>query len=439
MAEIIRMPRMSDTMEEGVIVDWMKEVGDEVKSGDVLAEVETDKATMELESFQEGTLLYIGVEKGDAVPVEGLLAIVGKEGEDYKELLEKEKQEAEQEQEEEQEDTGKEEAPKEEKQEEPAQAKSTAAPAPPTSALGGDGDASQGQERIKASPLAKAMAREQGIDLSQVQGTGDDGRIVKRDIENYQPPKEQAPAAEGKGAAPQVVKLPEVVGEESYDELAVSQMRKTIARRLGESKFNAPHFYLTIELNMDKTIAARKAMNESAEVKVSFNDIIVKAAAGALRKHPAINSSWLGDKIRRNHHIHIGVAVAVDEGLLVPVVRFADNKTLSHIGAEVKQLAEKARNKKLQPEEMQGNTFSISNLGMMGIEEFTAIINPPDSCIMAVGNIREVPAVEDGELVVKHVMKVTMSCDHRVVDGATGAQFLQTFKQFVEDPVRLLV
>lgn len=422
MAEVIRMPRMSDTMEEGVIVAWHKKVGDNVKSGDLLAEVETDKATMELESYQEGVLLYIGVEAGAAVQVNGILAIVGKKGEDYKPLLADEKahdKDATQDKKEEVKEADKAEPKKEEAKSEPKEAEVT----------------SSDDSRLKISPLARKMAEDKGINVNDLKGSGDDGRIVKRDVEQYQPAAKKA-----EGAPQQVVQLPKVVGEESYDEVTVSQMRKTIAKRLGESKFSAPHFYLTMEINMDKATAAREGLNAFSPVKISFNDLVLKAAAAALRRHPKVNSSWLGDKIRYNHHIHIGVAVAVEEGLLVPVIRFADNKGLSHIAAEVRELAGKAKDKKLQPAEMQGNTFTISNLGMFGIDEFTAIINPPDACILAVGGINKRLVMDDnGELRNELIMKVTLSCDHRVVDGATGAQFLQTFKALLEDPVRMLV
>lgn len=445
MAEVIKMPRMSDTMEEGVIVEWHKKVGDKVESGDILAEVETDKATMDLESYQDGTLLYIGVEKGDAVPVDAIMAVIGEEGEDYRSLL-KEASEGTKEEKPEEPDKEESKESKESKEEEPEE-EETAAKEEEETAAGSEEkeqpkketSTSSDNSRLKASPLARSMAEDKGIDISQVEGTGDDGRIIKRDIENY---KEKGPATqETKVATAEKVELPKIVAEESYEEVKVSQMRKTIARRLSESKFEAPHFYLTVEIEMDKTIEARKGINEVAPVKISFNDIIVKCVAAALRRHQQVNSSWLGDVIRLNHHIHIGVAVAVEEGLLVPVIRFADNKSLSHISQETKELAEKARNKKLQPEEMSGNTFTISNLGMFGIEEFTAIINPPDACILAVGGIRKVTDLNDetGEIRNKNVMKVTMSCDHRVVDGATGAKFLQTFKEYLEDPVRILV
>lgn len=424
MAEVIRMPKMSDTMEEGVIVEWLKKVGDTVKSGDILAEVETDKATMELENYVKGTLLHIGIEKGEAVPVDGIIAVVGKEGEDIEAILKEAEGEAKEAPKEEEKEE------KEEKAEEPKKEESAPAedkkPAPAASSS--DSSSSSNDDRLKASPLAKKMAEDRGIDISKVNGTGENGRIVKRDIEEY---KESAAPAAALGG--------NYTGEESFEEVKVSQMRKAIARRLGESKFNAPHFYLTMEINMDKTIEARKALNTYSPVKLSYNDLVIKAAAIALRQHPQVNSAWLGDKIRQNHHIHMGVAVAVDEGLLVPVVRFADNKPLSQISEEVKELAQKAKDKKLQPEEMSGNTFTISNLGMFGIEEFTAIINPPDACILAVGAMKETVIVKDGEMKVGNVMKVTLSCDHRVVDGVTGSKFLQTFKELLEEPVRILV
>jgi pyruvate dehydrogenase E2 component (dihydrolipoamide acetyltransferase) len=416
MAEIIRMPKLSDTMTEGVVAQWHKKIGDTVKSGELLADIETDKATMEFESFQEGVLLYIGVEKGKTAPVDSILAIVGKTGEDVKALIESEKSKVVAE-------PKKEEAKPQAKVEEQPKVAASATPqavekkvevvtasVPATSANG----------RSKVSPLAKKIAKERHINLGFIKGSGDGGRVVKRDIENYN----------GGSATP-------FVGVEKYTEEPVSQMRKTIARRLAESKFSAPHFYLTIEIEMDEMMKAREAINAVAPVKISFNDIIVKAVAQSLKQNPKVNSSWRGDTIRYNQHVHIGVAVAVEEGLLVPVIRFADGKTLSQIGAETKVLAQKAKDKKLQPADWEGNTFTISNLGMFGIEEFTAIINPPDACIMAIGGIREVPLVKEGRLVPGNVMKVTMSCDHRVVDGATGAAFLQTFKQYMEYPVIL--
>ncbi|RKQ42543.1 pyruvate dehydrogenase E2 component (dihydrolipoamide acetyltransferase) [Roseivirga pacifica] len=425
-AEIVRMPKMSDTMEEGVIAAWHKKVGDKVESGELVAEVETDKATMEYESYHDGTVLYIGAKEGESIKVDGILAVVGEEGADYEALIKADQQGG---------SAPKADAPAKEEAKESAPAKETAAPAATASNTTNNG-------RIKASPLAKRLAEEKGIDLGQVSGSGDAGRIVKRDIENFTPaaqPAAQPAAASGSTAAAPAVELPQIVAEESFEEVKVSQMRKTIAKRLAESKFTAPHFYLTMEINMDKAIEARKSMNEVSPVKISFNDMVIKAVAAALRKHPKVNSSWLGDKIRYNNHIHIGVAVAVDEGLLVPVVRFADNKTLSHISAEVKDLGAKAKNKELQPKDWEGNTFTISNLGMFGIEEFTAIVNPPDSCILAVGGIKQTPIVKDGQMVIGNIMKVTMSCDHRVVDGAIGSAFLQTFKQYLEDPIRILV
>ncbi|WP_305982846.1 pyruvate dehydrogenase complex dihydrolipoamide acetyltransferase [Roseivirga thermotolerans] len=423
-AEIVRMPKMSDTMEEGVIAAWHKKVGDKVEAGELMAEIETDKATMEYESYHDGTVLYLGAEEGSSVKVDGILAVVGEEGADYEALIKADQQGG----------TSDDEptpAAKEESKQEEAKSE-------PISSGSSSNNTSGSNGRIKASPLAKKMAEERGIDISLVKGSGDGGRIVKRDVENYVPSQQvQAPAQEA--AAAPAVQLPKVVGEESFEEMRVSQMRKTIAKRLSQSKFTAPHFYLTMEINMDKAIEARKSMNEVSPVKISFNDMVIKAASVALRKHPQVNSSWLEDKIRINHHVHIGVAVAVDEGLLVPVVRFADSKPLSHISAEVKELGGKAKNKKLQPEEMSGNTFTISNLGMFGIDEFTAIINPPDACIMAVGGIKETAVVKDGQLTIGNIMKVTLSCDHRVVDGAVGSAFLQTFKSLLEDPVRLLV
>ncbi len=419
-ASIIRMPKMSDTMEEGVIASWLKKVGDSIESGDILAEVETDKATMELEAYEDGTLLYTAVEAGNGVPVDGVIAIVGEEGADFKALLEVEKSGA---------PTSEQEKPAiAAERSEPAVEKPNATPSVlPVSDNG----------RVKASPLAKKIASEKGIDLSSVNGSGPDGRIVKKDVENYTPSATPQSSVVNEQAAP--VQLPKVIGEEHSEKIELSQMRKAIARRLSESKFSAPHFYLTMEINMDRAIAARKSMNEVSPVKISFNDMVIKATAAALRKHPNINVSWGEDHLIRHDHIHIGVAVAIPDGLIVPVVRFADNKPLSHISAEVKELAQKAKDKKLQPEEFSGNTFTISNLGMFGIEEFTAIVNPPDACIMAVSGIKETVIVKDGEMKPGNVMKVTMSCDHRAVDGAVGAAFLVTFKELLEDPVRILI
>ncbi len=418
MAEVIYMPKLSDTMTEGVVAEWHKKVGDTVANGELLAEIETDKATMEFESFFDGTLLHIGVEKTKAAPVNAILAIIGAPGEDISSLL-----------------AG---APAvEDKVDTPVEVTPSAVPAAlPTStpvaapvakaapvAISNDGG------RTFASPLAKKLAEEKGIDINAVNGTGDGGRIVKRDVDHYVP---YTPAV---GSA----NYTSVAGTESFVDEPVSQMRKVIARRLSESLFTAPHFYLTVDVNMDNAIVARKTMNAKEGVKVSFNDMVVKAVALSLKQHPAINSSWLGDVIRRNHHVHIGVAVAVEDGLLVPVVRFADTKGLSQIGDEVKSFAQKAKDKKLQPSDWEGNTFTISNLGMFGIDSFTAIINSPDSCILAVGGISEVPVVKNGQVVPGNVMKLTLSCDHRVVDGASGASFLQTLKGYLENPVSMLV
>lgn len=417
MAEIIEMPKLSDTMTVGVIAAWHKKKGDKVKSGDILAEVETDKATMELESWFDGVLLYTAVEPGGGVPVGDLIAIVGKEGEDVSAILSTYQ--------------SKSAAPAAEPVVETAVAApapvapaSTAAPTAAAAVASPQSDTADG--RIKASPLAKAMAKEKGIDLSRVNGSGEGGRIVKKDVDGYVP---------STGAA----SISSYSGVESFEEVTVSQMRKTIARRLGESKFSAPHFYLTMEINMDNAVEARSRLNEVAEVKISYNDMVIKAVASALRKHPKVNSAWLGDKIRYNHHIHVGMAVAVEDGLLVPVIRFADGKSLTAISAEAKSFAEKAKNKQLQPSDWEGNTFTISNLGMFGIEQFTAIINPPDACILAVGGISQQPVVKNGQVVPGHIMKVTLSCDHRVVDGALGSAFLQTLKSYLEDPIRMLL
>lgn len=405
------MPKLSDTMTDGVVAEWTKKVGDKVSSGEVLAEIETDKATMEFESFFDGVLLHIGVEKGKSVPVNSLLAIIGQEGEDISALL-----------------AGVQ-APAPVKEEAVA-APVTSAPAPaPIAATPAVVPTSNTSGRIIASPLAKKMAQEKGIDIASVPGSGEAGRIVKRDVDHYVP--YTAPASAPMFSAP--------VGTESFEDENVSQMRKVIARRLAESKFTAPHFYLTLDIDMDNAIAARKSLNSTEGVKVSFNDMVVKAVAMSLRQHPAVNSAWLGDVIRRNHHVHIGVAVAVEDGLLVPVVRFADTKGFQQIGNEVREYAKRAKDKKLQPSDWEGNTFTISNLGMFGIESFTAIINPPDSCILAVGGIKEVPVVKKGQVVPGNVMKVTLSCDHRVVDGASGAAFLQTFKGYMENPVAMLL
>ena len=435
MAEIIRMPKMSDTMEEGVIAGWLKKVGDDIKSGDILAEVETDKATMELESYDDGVLLHIGVDDGDSVPVDGVIAIIGEKDENIDEVLkdisnEKNTSELDDENPQEIEDVEevKEEKfdeVKEEKFEEPKEEKNSNIKID-TINVNFPKDGS----RIKASPLAKKLAEEKGVDISKVKGSGEGGRIIKEDIKNFEP---------SDSSQTETVKLPQIHSSESYDEVPVSQMRKTISKRLAESKFSAPHFYLTMEINMDNCIEGRNKINETSDVKISFNDIIVKACAVALRKHPMVNASYLTDKMRINHHIHIGVAVAVDDGLLVPVIRFADNKSLSHISSEVRNLATRAKNKELQPSDWEGNTFTISNLGMFGIEEFTAIINPNDACILAVGGIKNTPIIKNGEIVVGNVMKVTLSCDHRIVDGAIGSAFLKTLKELIEDPIKILV
>ena len=525
MADVIKMPKMSDTMTEGVLAKWHKKVGDKVKSGDVLAEVETDKATMDMESYWDGTILYIGVEEGSAVPVDAIMAVIGKEGEDYKAALEAEKgaeapkaESAETPKAEEKKDeaapaqggglseeelaakgvtvirmpllsdtmtegviaewhkkvgdkvkdddvladvetdkatmevmgyatgtllhigvekcaaakTESTEAPKEEKQATTADAGASAPVAESSS-----------DSRVKASPLAKKIAKDKGIDLAQVAGSAEGGRIIKKDIENFKasaaPAKAESasvPSSE-KAAAPAPV-IPQYVGEVKFTEAPVSQMRKVIAKRLAESLFTAPHFYLTISIDMDNAMTARTAINAVAPVKVSFNDIVIKAVAVALKKHPAVNSSWGGDKIRFNEHTNIGVAMAVEDGLLVPVVRFADGKSLSHISAEVKDFGGKAKAKKLQPADWEGSTFTVSNLGMFGIDEFTSIINSPDGAILSVGAIQQVPVVKNGAVVPGNVMKLTLGCDHRVVDGATGAQFLQTLKGLLEEPIRLL-
>ncbi|QMW03780.1 pyruvate dehydrogenase complex dihydrolipoamide acetyltransferase [Spirosoma foliorum] len=437
-ASVIRMPKMSDTMTEGTIVAWHKKEGDTVKSGDVLAEVETDKATMDLEAYEEGTLLYIGVKEGASVAVDDIIAVVGEKGANFKVLLDggAGQQAATGE-------GGSATAQQNPQASEPANADTD------LSYAGGTGDVSESNGRVKASPLAKRIAEDKGINLSQVHGSGPEGRIVKSDVESFVPGK-AAPAAQPAAPVAQPTAAPTPAAQPSapapvptpagdYEDVPVSQMRKTIARRLSESLFTAPHFYLTMEINMDKAMELRGTVNGLSPVKVSFNDFVIKAAALALKQHPNVNSSWLGDKIRKYKYVNIGVAVAVDEGLLVPVVRNADQKTLSTISGEVKDLAGKAKDKKLQPKDWEGSTFSISNLGMFGIEEFTAIINPPDSCILAVGAIKQTVKFEGDVAKPTNVMKVTLSCDHRVVDGATGSAFLQTVKQLLEDPMRMLV
>ena len=425
------MPKMSDTMEEGVIAGWLKKVGDEVKSGDILAEVETDKATMELESYDDGFLLHVGVKDGESVPVDGVIAIIGEKGENIDDILKEVSNEQNNNEavdaKDEKEEIVDEDNPVKENLEvkEEEEVKNTEDKIEDINI-----DFSNESDRIKASPLAKKLASEKGVDISMVKGSGDGGRIIKEDIENFKH-SENIPTKE--------VKLPEIYSKESYEEVPVSQMRKTISKRLAESKFSAPHFYLTMEIDMDNCVEGRNKINETSDVKISFNDIIIKAAAVSLRKHPMVNASFLTDKIRVNNHIHIGVAVAVDEGLLVPVIRFADNKSLSHISTEVRNLAGKAKNKELQPSDWEGNTFTISNLGMFGIDEFTAIINPNDACILAVGGIKNIPVVKNGGIVPGNVMKVTLSCDHRIVDGAIGSAFLKTLKELIEDPIKILV
>ncbi len=456
MEEVVLMPRLSDTMTEGVISSWQKNVGDPVKKGEVLADIETDKATMELESYKEGILLYQGAHAGEKIQVNDLLCIIGKEGLDVDAIVKGVK-------------SGGDHIatissqPQTPEDSEKAEGDTAPANAEVQQASNPDGNESAplinqsaplgnqsvplineqpvaNEGRIFASPLAKKLAEEKGIDLRSVKGTGDNGRITKTDIENYKPVSKQGEADKQvapplRQAAPQLA----AEGQVSFDEVPVSQMRKTIARRLAESKFSAPHFYLTMSINMDAAVNARSRMNEISKVKISFNDIVLKAVALALKLHPKVNSSWLGDKIRINHYVNIGVAVAVEEGLLVPVVRFADTKPLSQIAAEVKDLAQRAKDKKLQPAEWEGSTFTISNLGMFGIDEFTAIINPPDACILAIGGISQIPVVKDGQIVPGNIMKVTLSCDHRIVDGATGAAFLQTVKSILEEPLRMLL
>jgi pyruvate dehydrogenase E2 component (dihydrolipoamide acetyltransferase) len=421
MAEVIYMPKLSDTMTEGVVASWLKNVGDAVKSGELLAEIETDKATMEFESFYDGVLLHIGVETGKAAPVNALLAIIGQAGEDISSLL----------------NAAPAAEPAKTEEVKPAPAVETPAPkatpapaAVPVSAPKTTPKPAVNNDRVYASPLAKKLAEEKGIDLQYVAGSGENGRIVKRDVDHYMPHPNGVSASAGNSGG---------LTTETYTDEPISQMRKTIARRLAESKFTAPHFYLTLDIHMDNAMEFRTSVNATEGYKISFNDIVVKAVALSLRKHPTVNSSWMGDFIRRNQHVNIGVAVAVEDGLLVPVVRFADTKGFMQISAEVKDFAGRAKEKKLQPADWEGNTFTISNLGMFGIESFTAIVNPPDSCILAVGGIKEVPVVKNGQVVPGNVMKVTLSCDHRVVDGASGSAFLQTFKNYMENPVSMLL
>jgi pyruvate dehydrogenase E2 component (dihydrolipoamide acetyltransferase) len=412
--EVVRMPKLSDTMTDGVVAKWHKKVGDKVKSGDLLADIETDKATMEFESFQDGVLMHIGVEEGKSVPVDSVLAILGKGDENMKDVLASVNSTP---------------AKGAKIEETKTTTSSTAAPTKAAvSSSGVENTSSNDGGRIKASPLARALAKEKGIDLSKVKGSADNGRITKADIENYKP-----------SAAASKTSTPSVQGAESFVDEPVSQMRKVIAKRLLESTNGAPAFYLNIECDMDNAIASRNSINSIPDTKISFNDLVIKACAAALRKHPRVNTSWMGDKIRSYGHIHIGVAVAVEDGLLVPVIRFADQKSLSQISAEVKDLGKRAKDKKLQPADWEGNTFTVSNLGMFGIESFTSIINTPESCILSVGAIRQIPVVKNNMVVPGNVMMLTLACDHRTVDGATGAAFLQTLKGFIENPVTILV
>lgn len=416
MATIVKMPALSDTMTEGTLVSWFKKVGDKVEMGDLLAEIETDKAVMEFSSPAEGVLLYTGIEAGASAKVDTILAIFGQPGEDFQALLQ----------------SGGNSQPAATKEETPSKEVLDTITAP----LSGNNNTADDDARLKASPLAKAMAKEAGINISEVKGSGDDGRIVKRDVEAY---LESQKTTEATPQRHQPAAVVETSAEGAYEDVPVSQMRKTIARRLGDSKFSAPHFYLTMEINMDKLMAVRTQINALADVKISFNDFIVKAAAKALLAHPTVNASWLGDKIRYYKYVNVGVAVAMDEGLIVPVIRNTDQKSLSQVAKDIQELAAKARDRKLQPSEMQGNTFTISNLGMFGIDEFTAIINPPDACILAVGRIAPKLVLVNGEVKETNVMKVTLSCDHRVVDGASGSKFLQTLRDILEEPLRLIV
>ncbi|MDX1830413.1 MAG: pyruvate dehydrogenase complex dihydrolipoamide acetyltransferase [Lutibacter sp.] len=420
MAEIITMPRLSDTMTEGVVAQWLKKVGDKISEGDILAEIETDKATMEFESFNEGTLLHIGLKEGESAPVDSLLAIIGDEGENVEALIKDFNQSH----------NASVETPKKEETKtvvENNSSKENTVEAPVQVNVSQEQTSTGG--RIVASPLAKKIASEKGINLANIKGTGDNGRVVKRDVENFTPSATSANTT---------ITQPVISGQENFEESTNSQMRKTIARRLAESKFTAPHYYLMLEIDMDNAIASRKAINELPETKVSFNDLVVKASAMALKKHPKVNSQWFEDKTRINHYVNIGVAVAVEDGLVVPVIPFTDQKSMTQIGAEVKDLAIRAKSKKLTPAEMEGSTFTVSNLGMFGISEFTSIINQPNSAILSVGAIVQKPVVKNGEIVVGNTMKVTLACDHRTVDGATGSAFLQTLKQYIENPVTML-
>ncbi len=424
--QLVTMPRLSDTMVEGTVASWLKNVGDKVEEGDILAEIETDKATMEFESFYEGTLLHIGIEEGNSAPVDSLLAIIGNEGTDVAAVIEAHKNGG----------VATTTPSTEDKKEESKPVSETTSNAP--KAVENTNTNTGG--RIFASPLAKKIAKDKGINLADVKGSGENGRIVKKDVENYTPSAAPQPTATAPtpSIAPQVTSFA-IAGEERTEDVKNSQMRKAIARSLGNSKFSAPHFYLNIEVDMDNAIASRKTINAIPDVKVSFNDMVVKACAMALRKHPQVNTSWEENVTKYHSHIHVGVAVAVDEGLVVPVVKHTDALTLTQIGASVKDLAGKARSKKIKPNEMQGSTFTVSNLGMFGIESFTSIINQPNSAILSVGAIVQKPVVKDGQIVVGNTMMLTLACDHRTVDGAVGAQFLQTLKTFIENPVTMLV
>lgn len=416
MAEIIKMPLLSDSMKEGVVAKWHKKVGDEVQSGDLIAEIETDKATMDFESFFSGHLLYVAGGDGVSIPVGDLLAIIGAKGEDVSSYINGTTTTA---------------APAVAPVVEAPVVQTAAPVAPVVAAALPQQPVASDDERLKASPLAKAMAEEKGIDIKQIKGSGEGGRIIKRDVETFVPAKDTQPAT------PQVAAHVAETG--NFTDYPASQMRKTIARRLSESKFSAPHFYLTMEINMDRAIEVRKDLNALSPVKISFNDMVIKACALALRQNPKVNVSWLGDRIRVNHDINIGMAVAIEDGLIVPVIRNADAKGMAQISEQAKSFAEKARNRELQPADWEGNTFTISNLGMFGIEEFTAIINPPDACILAIGGIQQKPIVKEGQIVVGNTMKVTLSCDHRAVDGALGSAFLQSLKALLEEPLKMLI
>lgn len=415
--KVVTMPRLSDTMTTGTVATWLKKVGDTVKEGDILAEIETDKATMEFESFNAGTLLYIGVEEGGSAPVDTILAILGPAGTDVSEIAANYKVGAVVE------------TPKAEEK-----------VVTQTEAISNiQHSTSSTESRVFASPLAKKIAQEKGINLNQVKGSGENGRIVKSDVENYSPLAISSSQAVAEATSVVSIVKPFVpAGEVFQEEIKNSQMRKTIARRLAESKFTAPHYYLTIELDMDNAVASRTMINGLPDTKVSFNDMVIKASAMALKKHPQVNSQWKDDAMILNHHVNIGVAVAVEDGLVVPVLKFVDQMSLTQIGANVKDMAGRAKAKKIQPNEMEGSTFTISNLGMFGIQSFTSIINQPNSAILSVGAILEKPVVKKGQIVVGNTMTVTLACDHRTVDGATGAQFLQTFKAFMENPVTML-